>query len=315
MKRGQIKSARFCAVALLVLFSCEGKALADYVAGRHYFGRNDYIEYIAGNAPVILAVPHGGALTPAEIPNRTWGTLATDRNTDKLARAFVEAFHTATGRYPHVILCRLKRIKLDANRAIDEAAQGSAWAEQAWQEWHDFIDAAKDAAVKQAGSGLFIDLHGHAHANQRLELGYCISGSLLKLCDVEIANYKNRSSLRALTEITDTGFGELLRGPHSFGALMAARGFPCVPSPEYPDAGGQPYFSGGYNTRRHAGRADGAISGFQLECNFKGVRDTEENRARAAMALVESVTLYLAIHYSVEVDRLTEEVLTAAAAN
>ena len=30
-----------------------------YVPGQSYFGRNNYIEYLAGNAPVILSAPHG----------------------------------------------------------------------------------------------------------------------------------------------------------------------------------------------------------------------------------------------------------------
>ena len=32
-----------------------------YVPGQSYFGRNNYIEYVAGNAPVIYSAPHGGA--------------------------------------------------------------------------------------------------------------------------------------------------------------------------------------------------------------------------------------------------------------
>ena len=44
-----------------------------YVAGQSYTGRNGYIEYIAGNAPVIYTAPHGGNLTPSEIPDRTAG--------------------------------------------------------------------------------------------------------------------------------------------------------------------------------------------------------------------------------------------------
>ena len=45
-----------------------------YVAGQTYFGRNNYIEYRAGNMPLIVSAPHGGTLTPAELPDRTYGT-------------------------------------------------------------------------------------------------------------------------------------------------------------------------------------------------------------------------------------------------
>src|SRR5687767_12327248 len=64
-----------------------------YVAGQSYFGRNSYIEYLAGNAPVVLTAPHGGAVTPGEIPDRTAAacggdaTTVTDLNTRELTLA------------------------------------------------------------------------------------------------------------------------------------------------------------------------------------------------------------------------------------
>lgn len=309
-----VRSSVMSFVAVLFATSCQWAAAAEYVAGRHYFGENKYIEYIAGDAPVIITAPHAGNLTPAAMPDRTYGTLVTDRNIDRLVLAFAKSFHEMTGRYPHVVLCHLKRTKLDANRDIEEAAQGNALAEQAWREWHAFIDAAKEAAVEQYGCGLYIDVHGHGHAAQRLEFGYNITGKHLQLSDAEIVRHRDRSSLRALAETADTEFAALLRGPASFGALIAARGFPSVPSPEFPDPNGLPYFSGGPNTRRHACGADNRISGFQLECNFKGVRDTEANRKRAAAALAESAIIYLKTHYGIDMKR-TEEVLTAASTN
>jgi acyl-homoserine-lactone acylase len=85
-------------------------------AGKSYFGRDGYVEYIAGNSPVIITAPHGGELAPAEIPDRGCGTTVTDLATEQLARAFQFQFHRQTGRYPHVIINRLKRSKMDANR-------------------------------------------------------------------------------------------------------------------------------------------------------------------------------------------------------
>ncbi len=293
--------ARFvCSVVLVLAFTCQGGEQVQYIPGSRYYGRNEYIEYTAGNAPVILTAPHGGGLTPSEIPDRTWGTMATDRNTAALAYSFVEAFHKITGLYPHVVLCHLKRTKFDANRDIGEAAQGNPWAEQAWREWHGFIDIAKETAVRHFGGALYMDLHGHAHAMQRLELGYNIGSSTLALSDEEIGRFKDRSSLRWLATKAEADFGEMLRGEASFGALMEARGFASVPSPQYPHPDGKPYFSGGYNTRRHTSQDVGRVSGFQIECNFRGVRDTSENRTRAAAAFAESAVIYMARHFRID---------------
>jgi len=289
--------------------------VADYVPGQSYFGRAKYIEYIAGNAPVIFTVPHGGGLTPSEIPDRTFGTMATDRNTAPLAYSFIEAFKERTGLWPHVVFCHLKRTRFDANRDIGEAAQGNEWAEQAWRQWHEFIDIAKDLSVRQAGSVLFIDLHGHGHPMNRLELGYNLNGPVLELCDAEIEKHKARSSLRAAV-LQDT-FAQLLRGPRSFGAMMQARGFPSVPSPQYPHPQDQPYFYSGYNTRRHTGDANGRVSGFQLECNYEGFRDTSQNRKKASAALADAIVEYLESNHRIVLNDLpgTQRPLTDNEAN
>jgi len=80
-----------------------------YVPGTSYFGRSNYIEYIAGNLPIIISEPHDGTLTPSEIPNRTYGTFARDLYAEPLARAIKTNLFKLTGRYPHVIMCRLDR--------------------------------------------------------------------------------------------------------------------------------------------------------------------------------------------------------------
>src|SRR5262245_57440187 len=62
------------------LHTAAGSIASDLplTAGQSYFGRNSYVEYIAGNAPVIFSAAHGGDLKPAGIPDRdtTCGTIA-----------------------------------------------------------------------------------------------------------------------------------------------------------------------------------------------------------------------------------------------
>ena len=99
-----------------------------YQSGNVYYGRESYIEYHAGNLPIILSAPHGGRSTPDEIPDRTYGTTVTDDNTYELTKTVMDTMIARFGGRPHVILCQLKRTKLDANRDSVEAAQDDKYA-------------------------------------------------------------------------------------------------------------------------------------------------------------------------------------------
>jgi len=171
-------------IVLAALWFAAGPLLAQtYVAGQTYFGRNQYIEYMAGNLPVIIAAPHGGSLTPAELPNRTGGTTTTDMNTEDLARRIQQAFSDRFGGYPHVIICRLDRLKIDCNRDIVEGAEGNALTEISWNDFQNFLTAAGQTVTNQFGRGLFLDMHGHGQTLQRLELGYLLTASELDASD------------------------------------------------------------------------------------------------------------------------------------
>ncbi len=271
----------------------------DYVAGQTYFGREQYVEYQAGDLPIIVSAPHGGYEEPAELPNRTWGTTGQDRQTQEIARALREALHDRLGGWPHVVISHLHRVKLDPNREIGEAAQGNRFAEWAWGEFHGFLEDASDAVAAQQNRGLYIDLHGHGHEIPRLELGYLLTSDDLEQPDavLESAEYVARSSIRTLAEECDSSFAVLLRGSSSLGGLFEALGYAAVPSPAAPDPGGADYFSGGYDLRRHGSRDGGPVSAVQIEMQFEGVRETEADRAAFAVALAGALETYFAVHY------------------
>lgn len=274
----------------------------SFVPGKSYFGRKNYIEYIAGNLPIIISAPHGGSLTPSEIPDRTCGDeTVTDSYTANLAMEIKDAIFQITGCYPHVIICQLKRTKLDANRDLPEAACGNEFAEIAWNEFHDYIDSAKIDVIAKSGKGLYIDLHGHGHAIQRLELGYMLTATQLRYSDVTLntTTYKNLSSILNLinSNILNLSHAELLRGMKSLGTLFAAKGFPSVPSIDDPyPLVGQTYFSGGYNTLVHGSKTEGTIDGIQIECN-QDVRFIESSRKIFAAKTGEVLLDYLINHY------------------
>lgn len=290
-----------------------------YTPGQSYFGRNNYIEYVAGNAPVIYTAPHGGTLTPSEIPDRTSSTCGvspttvSDLNTADLVRRMQAAHFARFGTYPHIIINNLHRRKLDANRPVGEAACGDAEAIIAYDEWHDFIAVARNAVLQSEGKGWYMDMHGHGHDIQRLEIGYLTTGAQLRLSDATLdANvaYEDTASINTVSKASPLSFSALLRGASSLGTLYANNAFPSVPSSQdrFPDSG-ESYFTGGYNTARYGcgveatglgGHTNAGICGVQIEANYTGVRDNSTNRQRFAEVTAQVLETYLGTHMGIQ---------------
>jgi hypothetical protein len=269
-----------------------------YRSDSSYFGRNGYVEYVPGELPLILSAPHGGALTPAEIADRSYGVTVTDGSTIELTLAVRRALVEHTGQTPHVVISHLDRSKLDPNRELEEAAQGDPFAARAWEEYHRYLEIAR-RQVADDGGGLYLDMHGHGHAIGRLELGYLLTAEELGAPDGELdANgAAAASSLRGLAARSPLPFSSLLRGPTSFGGLLEQNGVRAVPSPSDPSPGTDPYFSGGYSTQRHGSSTDGGIvSAIQVEHHRRGLRDTAANRRAYADRLVRTIVRFLAEH-------------------
>jgi hypothetical protein len=271
--------------------------------GKSYFGRSNYVEYIAGDMPLIISAPHGGTLKPAEVPNRKQGEFAHDEHVEELARAIQQAVHDRFGHYPHVIICRLDRHKVDCNRDIGEGAESDPGAQQAWKEFQGYIEMARSNVVATAGKGFYIDLHGQSHPIKRIELGYSLNASQLTNANpvLDQPPFADHSTIRSLARRAGVPFSELLRGTNSLGGMLAAKGYPAVPSPSMPHPGeGNPFFGGGPNGRRHGSMQGGTIDGVQMEVNNAGGRDSQSNREKFAATLAEVLGAYLTRYYGLD---------------
>ena len=260
-----------------------------------------YIEVRPGTLPIILTVPHGGSLKPANVLARRYGVTGTDSNTVPLAEMIIDELETRYGGKPHAIISNLHRTKLDPNRDLEEAAQGDPIAIAAWHRFHDSAQKACDSVMKKNGMGLLLDIHGHRHLDQRVELGYLVKGDMLKHSDAELdadAALIASTSIRDLDKRSPQSFAELLRGPQSLGGLLEFRGFRCLPSPSKANptfmAG---YFSGVYDVAAHGSRNGGTVSAIQVECPWNNLRDTPEHQRRFAVALADSLGVYFEIHF------------------
>jgi hypothetical protein len=278
---------------LLLLFSAALHAQTPELA--------QYIEVRSGTLPLVLTVPHGGSLKPENLLARRYGVTGTDSNTIPLSEMIIEELQARFGGKPHAIISRLHRSKLDPNRDIKEAAQGDPTAEAAWHRFHESAQKACDLVMKKHGVGLLLDIHGHRHLDQRVELGYLIKGDQLKVTDAGLnanAALIKSTSIRELDKHSPQSFAELVRGPQSLGGLLEFRGFRCLPSPTkaHPAlmAG---YFSGAYDVLAHGSRERGTVSAIQVECPWNNVRDTPENQRRFARGLADSLGVYFEVHF------------------
>ncbi|MBL7813805.1 MAG: T9SS type A sorting domain-containing protein [Saprospiraceae bacterium] len=285
-------------------YSLESLSLNAYQAGTVYYGANNYIEYRAGNLPIIVTAPHGGDIEPVSIPDRSCANciIIADANTDDLAAKLDASLRTSLNGYPHIIINHLHRSKLDANREIVEAADGNATAEAAWREWEAFVLAAKNNIIQNSGKGLMIDLHGHGHTIQRLELGFDLTAAELRLSDATLDNttYRDKTSIKTNITNNPNSFNtpQMIRGDFALGTLLADRGYPSVPSKQdVAPALGDDYFDGGYNVERYGSNDGSAIDAIQIECNYTGVRNSSANRTAFATQAAAALKAYLQKHY------------------
>lgn len=294
----------FTVISLVVSIATSSISAQQFTAGEIYFDSTQFVEYRAGNLPIILSAPHGGGLRPDSIPDRQCDDCVTTRDswTQTIAEGVHDAIVAKTGCYPHTVINLLHRIKFDANRDIDQAALGIPLIERAWRGYHQMIDSAKARIELEYDRGLFLDLHGHGHEIQRVELGYLISKSELQLSDNDLDSeqFVNESSIKTLVQDNQNTLSHsaLLRGELSLGTLLGEKGFSAVPSLQDPfPLNDDAFFSGGFNTVRHGSRDNGGvIDAIQIEMN-QDIRFDEVRRLMLIDSLAAVILDYIDIHY------------------
>ena len=185
---------------------------------------------------------------------------------------------------------------------VGEGAQGNPTATTVWQEYHEFLAHAK---ANLSGPGLILDLHGQAHSEAWVELGYTISGNNLDNGIPEA----DASSIRSLAgSVEGVSFENLLRGDQSLGYYLQQRGYTTVPSPANngPDDGN--YFSGGYITKQYGSRDGGTLDAIQVE--MPSVVRNAEDAPAFVEALAASVKLFMQHYGDENVETSTPEEIT-----
>ncbi|TRY78651.1 hypothetical protein TCAL_06615 [Tigriopus californicus] len=241
----------------------------------HHPEKRQYIEYQMGNLPLILSVPHGGMMPHPDIPDRTSNNLMAEHPTPnahknvkvvnladlftiEMAIIIADTIEEIVGKRPHLIICHLRRTKIDINRDIVAATHNNPLAKAYYHDYHSAIRRAKAVIGHR---GLLFDIHGQAHMQNSTEIGYLVSKAALNDQNYDAFD----TSIRALAKHSGLTAQELVVGHESFGAFLEAEGYRCVPSPRQPSPGMEKYFRGGYITRQHGSMSEGHVDAIQLE--------------------------------------------------
>lgn len=162
----------------------------NWDAGSKTTDAYEWIEIRAGNMPVVISVPHGGSFHDDQISDRDcsdYGRVVKgiDRSTLPTGNAMQKAFEEINGTTPYMVVAKLSRRKVDQNREINLATCGDDLGILAWHNYHNALDAVIKEAVRKFGHVFFVDLHGHGHKIQRLELGYALTTKQLQSLKME----------------------------------------------------------------------------------------------------------------------------------
>lgn len=263
---------------------------------------SQFFTYEEGNFPLILVSSHGGQEKPDWIPTRTCPDAVNveDANTLSLTQQIKKELESL-GYKPYIVINHLHRQKMDANRSRSMSTCGDRLAMESWDLFHQMISKAREDVASKYGKGLLIDIHGHGHSIQQLELGYLLYEDELDLPDSML----NKDEFIAFSSIKNLAFenlkrlshAQLLRGGQSLGDLFYDRFYPSVPSTKKTSPRLEPYFSGGYITANYSSYKSGKVDAVQIECNFEGVRDNEQNIKKFSKVTAEVIVEFLRLHY------------------
>lgn len=289
----------------------------------------NYVDYINGNLPIILSAPHGsltegGTVNGESLVKRKESNLSPeakecscsfvttqDKRTMSLARHIDTVIYELTGRHPYMVLAQQARTYVDFNRhkvcAIPYVNGAYVTPnETSWNTYHEFLTLASDKVTEQFGSGLLIDIHGHGHDVQQVEIGYTLTKTTLAKTDEELMaeDAAKNSSIYALSQRNknNLSFTELLRGESSFGDYLYNEGLACVPrSGKLCPPADETYFNGGYISKSQGSALEygGTVDAIQLE--FGSDARQTENLRETAEAVAQALLNYMRKHYHLDV--------------
>lgn len=235
-----------------------------------------YIEYLDGDFPVILEVPHDGTMVVEGGRKRDVVTGGRDTHVAELVRETRRAMQRLAGTAPASIALLASRQYVDANRR----AAPDAWADAAGEAVHHAYDRTIDMAIerirKKHGSGLLVSFHSGYNFDLDAYVG---------------VNHKAGWS-------TIPGFvrrhgWDRFQGPDGIAGRLAARGYLV------PGFGGLPAHGGwaGDVIIRHCRYNNRGVDGLQFEFSGKRLLFNQEKRIKLAEDLARIIVDFTKKYY------------------
>jgi Secretion system C-terminal sorting domain len=280
---------------LMVLSSLDLRA--QYVPGVSYFGVHNYIEYIAGDMPIIFVAPHAGGLEPIILPDIY--TRGPDNGTMDLARFMADSLHfKSNGRRPHIIINHLRPSKLNPAISDSTGAAGThPIALQAFHDFHNFIQIAHNKVTTDWGKGHYFELHGNGANEAWNMVGLGVSKTYLSMPDSVLNRRVHFSTVKNLCTVGGANFLEIIRGATSLGGLLSTLGWKSTPSPAYPaPADTVTFFYAGENTWQYGSRHSGTIDATHLESYWQFMV-LSAHKSKYSNDLANAILHFMALHY------------------
>lgn len=263
----------------------------------------EYVVKREGNIPLILVAAHGGDLKPQWIEDRACSGAVITQDQYTLGIALqIEQELKQMGFQPYMILAKIHRVKVDLNRSLATSHCDDDTSNELWELFHSHIAASREEVIQKYKRGLLIDIHGHGHPVQRIELGYLItSDQLRKIADNDTSIDITSTSIRSLWINHPLGISlnEVIVGENSLGTRLEENGFPTVPSANDPAPNqNDPFFSGGTITKLYGSKSSVGVDAIQLELNRHGLRSESDDRSRFASVFTETIIEFMEYHYA-----------------
>ena len=272
---------------------------AQYISGNSYYGINQYIEYIAGDMPIIIVAPHAGNLQPAILPDIN--TRGSDNGTMELALFMTDSLHLKSGGCrPHIIINHLRPSKLNPVYAASDSTTSAGTnpiALQALNDFHKFIQIAHDKVSTDWGKGHYFELHGNGTSEQWNMVGLGVSKTYLNMSDSIINTRVNHSTIKNLCTVGGANFLEVLKGSTSLGGMLDSLGWKSTTSPAHPSPTDTvTFFYAGQNTWRYGSKNSGTIDATHLESYWQFMVYSS-NKSKYSNDLANSMLRFMTIHY------------------